>query len=314
MSEAVQPHVLIVMVRYRTPMPQSATIQSLTRAFALDPSLHERYTTLLWDNSPDSLAEPPEHMLYRHDPANSGIAGAFNAAAAHAERHGIPWILLLDQDSELPPDFLRDMAEVATHVDGIPEVAVIAPSVYAQGFPASPHRVLRNRHIPYAAGESGIAPGEATAINSGSMLRVRDLLAIGGYSPLFQLDYSDWYVFHQLHRANKKVWRAGAIRLDHQMTVMDYDNLMSTRRYAELLSAEEAFTDLYRGPLEGSLQTVRLLLRAIKQRLQMANPAFCRMTLHHLVRRLVRTRAQRIDAWRADAESRRRRYTEGVSS
>lgn len=186
----------------------------------------------------------------------------------------------------------------------MPDVAAIVPSVYAQGFPASPHRVLRNHHVPYPAGESGIAPGEATAINSGSLLRVRDVLAVGGYSPLFPLDYSDWYIFHQLHRAGKKVWRAAGIRLDHQMTVMDYDNLMSVQRYRLLLRAEEAFTDLYRSPLEGSLQTLRLALRVAKQRLKWRNPVYSRLTLKCLIRRLFTTRAHRILSWKARCRER----------
>ncbi|AFL90564.1 putative glycosyltransferase [Terriglobus roseus DSM 18391] len=314
MSEPLQPRILVVIVRYRVPVSESATIQSLTRAFAADPSLHDRYTTLLWDNSAEPLTDPPAGMLYRHDPANSGITGAFNASAAYAEQHGFPWILLLDQDSDLPPNFLHDMAEVANHVHNIPEVAAIAPSIYAQGFPASPHRVLRNRHVPYPAGESGIASGEATAINSGSMLRVKDLLAVGGYSAAFQQEYSDWYIFHQLHRAGKKLWRAANIRVDHVMTVMDYDNLLSVKRYGELLAAEEAFNDLYRSSLEGSLQTLRLLLRAAKQRLRLKNPEFSHVTLRRFFRRLATTRGHRIAAWQADAEARRNRYTAGASN
>jgi GT2 family glycosyltransferase len=309
-----QPRILAVTVRYRMPVAESATLNSLSAAFTADPTLNQRYTSMVWDNSPEPLEEAPAGTIYHHDPENSGIAGAFNTSAAYAKEHGYSWILLLDQDSDLPPGFLQGMAKAVTQVHEIAAVAAIAPSVYVKDFLASPHRVLRNRHVPYPKNECGIAPGEAMAINSGSMLRVDDLLAVGGYSRAFQQEYSDWYIFHQLHRAGKKVWRAADIKLQHVMTVMDYDNLLSVKRYQELLAAEEAFVDLYRGKLEGVMQTVRLLLRAAKQRVSLQNPEFSRVTARRFFRRLFTTKRHRISVWESDAEARRHRYTAGTSS
>jgi glycosyltransferase involved in cell wall biosynthesis len=306
--------ILTVTVRYRMPVEESATLKSLAAAFSIDSALHDRYGMLLWDNSPEPLLDPPANTIYHHDPLNSGITGAFNAAATYASEHGYPWILLLDQDSDLPAGFLQEMAKTVRQVHGMPDVAAIAPSVYVKDFLASPHRVLRNRHVPYGDGECGIAPGEAMAINSGSMLRVSDLIAVGGYIQAFQQEYSDWYIFHQLYLAGKKVWRAADIRLQHVMTVMDYDSLLSVKRYRELLDAEEAYTDLYRDPLEGSMQTVRLLARAAKQRLRLKNPEFSRVTLQRFFRRLFSTRKHRIAVWDADGQARRNRYTAGASN
>jgi hypothetical protein len=314
MSEALLPRILIVIVRYRTPIAECATIQTLTRAFVADPSLHDRYTTLLWDNSPEPLADAPADMIYRHDPANSGITGAFNGAAHYAGDNGYPWILLLDQDSNLPNSFLGGMAMQVAHVDSMQEIAAVVPTVYCRGTVMSPHQVFRNRHKPYPPSAEGIAPGECTAINSASILRVRDLLAVGGYSADFQQEYSDWYMYHQLFLTGKKVWHANGIELESEMTIMDYDNLLSPRRYLEFLSAEEAFTDLYRGSLEGSLQTARLLLRVVKQRLKWKNPEYSRLTAKRLIRRLFTTRAHRIAAWQADGRARRTRYTKGASN
>jgi GT2 family glycosyltransferase len=296
--------VLAVVVLYGPAREESATLQSVRDALAADPGLAALYEFLLWDNSPQPLASPPAFAHYVHEAANNGTAGACNGAAKRASKQGYSWMLALDQDTVLPAGFLRDMYNTSLSVSGQPDIAAIAPTVLVGDFVVSPRMMLRNRHRPYPRGESGPASGEAAAINSGTMFRVSDLLAIGGYHPGFWLDYSDWYVFHQFFRAGRKTWRAADIVLHHSMTVMDYDNLMSISRYRNLLTAEEAYTDLYRGPLEGAMQTGRLVLRAAKQRIRFKNPEFSRITVRHLIRRLLTTRAQRITRWEADIASR----------
>ncbi len=312
-ASSLTPRILTVTVRYRMPVPESATLNSLAAAFAKNPALHRRYTMLLWDNSPEPLLDPPANTVYQHDATNSGITGAFNSAAAYAQANGYEWILLLDQDSDLPNGFLEAMADAAVHVNAMEQVAAVVPNVYVKDFLASPHRVLLGRHVPYPAGDTGIAPGEATAINSASMLRVRDLLAVGGYIRAFQQEYSDWYIFHQIYLAGKKVWGAG-VSLQHEMTVMDYDRLLSVKRYRELLDAEEAFVDLYRCRTEGALQTVRLLARTVKQRFKWENPEYSRISFRRFLRRLHTTRKHRLAIWRADGEARAARYTAGASN
>jgi glycosyltransferase involved in cell wall biosynthesis len=286
----------------------------MIRDFANAPSLQDRYGVLLWDNSPEPLEDPPAFMLYQHDAENGGITGAFNGAAQYAQSNGYAWILLLDQDADLPPDFLQKMALEIAGVHGMQEVAAVVPTVHCRGTIMSPHRVFRNHHKPYAPVSPGIAPGECTAINSASALRVRDLLAVGGYTPDFQQEYSDWYIYHQLFLAGKKVWHASDIDVESEMTIMDYDNLLSTRRYVEFLAAEEAFIDLYRGSLEGHMQTARLMMRVVKQRLKWKNPEYSRLTFKRLLRRLVTSRRHRVNTWRNDLAARRARYTKGTSN
>jgi GT2 family glycosyltransferase len=40
-----------------------------------------------------------------HDPANPGVSRAYNRALDYAEKSGSEWLLLLDQDTELPEDY-----------------------------------------------------------------------------------------------------------------------------------------------------------------------------------------------------------------
>ena len=292
--------ILAVVVLYKTTFEDSHTVQSLRKALVNKPELRNSVQVLFWDNSPESIegTEMPFPCLYKHSIKNLGLSGAYNSAAAMADEQGIPWLLLLDQDTRLPESFLPDMLRHAEQLTGRREIAAIAPTVGVGDFVVSPWLVLFNRHRSYADGESQLADGEATAINSGSLLRVKALLAIGGYSEEFWLDYSDRYVYHQLFRKGYRVWRATDIRMQHSMTVMDYDNLMSTWRYKNFIYAEGAFNDLYKGWQENAVQTLRLAARVFRQRKRFKNPEFSRITLRYLFYRLSVSKHRRIKRWR----------------
>ncbi len=291
--------ILAVVIRYETPLADSPTVASLARAFAETPALLGSVQVLVWDNGPepDDPSGLPFPVLYRHAAANAGIAGACNGALAVAEQRGIPWLLPLDQDTTLPPAFLTGMLANADALASRERIAAIVPDVFVGRHRMSPWRVLFNRHEPYPEGEAGIAPGEPAAVNSGSLLRVSALRAIGGYSEAFWLDYSDWYVYHQFFRKGLEVWRAAEVRVEHSMTVMDYDNLMSEWRYRNFLVAESAFNDLYKGRRENAVQTLRLLVRGLRQRQRFRNPLFSRLTWRHWVTRMVTTRGMRVRRW-----------------
>jgi hypothetical protein len=217
-----------------------------------------------------------------------------------ANERGIPWLLLLDQDTSLPEDYLAAMLLNANRLATSLGIAAIVPTVFVGDFAVSPRRMLFNRHKAYPADKLGVADGELAAINSGTLLRVQDLLQIGGYSDQFWLDYSDWYVFHQLFLHGKLTWIASEIRLQHSMTVMDYDNLMSVWRYENFMIAEGAFNDLYKGWAENCMQTARLLARTCKQRIKLKNPEFSRISWRHFCKRLLVGRKERIKRWRME--------------
>jgi GT2 family glycosyltransferase len=156
-----------------------------------------------------------------------------------------------------------------------------------------------------------VAEGEAFAINSGCLMRVAWLKKIGGFSNDFWLDYSDIYACHQIFVRGGKVWRATDAELEHEMTVMDYDRLMSPWRYTNFSHAESAFNDLYKGYAENAMQNLRLLARAIKQRRKYRNPEFSRITLAQLIYRLTVPRRRRIQQWIAAGEERRAKIMRG---
>jgi GT2 family glycosyltransferase len=298
--------ILAVMVRYQTPIEESRTLCGLRDALEKDALLAGSYEVLVWDNSPEPLAEPglPPSFLYRHSKINLGPSGAYNEARRYAREQGHGWMLLLDQDMEIHADGLRALARHRARVESRQEIAAIVPTVCVGNTVVSPRRQLLHRNRVYPAGACGVAEGEAIAINSGSLVRVSALEGIGGFSNDFWLDYSDYYVFHQFYLRGMKVWRAADVTLQHEMAVMDREHPMPPWRYRNFSAAEEAFNDLYKGRLANAFQTLRIFARAVKERAKYRNLEFARIAWEHLIYRLTTSRKRRLQRWRADSDRR----------
>ena len=300
--------ILAVVVRYNTAIDESDTLRSLSKALTEDPDLTRAYKVLIWDNSPAALdldkAEPPLQFEYHHSERNLGVSGAYNGALQYAMLHNCPWMLLLDQDSELGAEFLHTMLKHARELATRPEIVAIAPLVKVGNRVMSPREQLFLTSRGYPEHESGVASGEAIAINSGCLIRTSALQAIGGFSQDFWLDYSDMYVFHQFYRKGGKVWRATDAELQHEMTILDYDRLMSPWRYRNFSYAETAFYDLYKSRLQNLIYYVRLLVRAIRQRRRHQNPVFSQISWQQFIYRVTVRKQERLRRWRVESTRR----------
>jgi len=300
--------ILAVIVRYLMPVSESASLQGIRAAFGSRSDLTEDYSLMVWDNSPKAIqtAELPVNCTYRHTRLNAGVSGAYNGAMEYAIDHGYQWMLLLDQDTKVTERMLHAMRKYARELSAIGEIAAIVPNVYVRGVIISPRHRRLLKDTSYPAGECGIAPGEATAINSGTLIRVESLREIGGYSQDFWLDYSDVYVFHRFFVGGRKVFRAADVEIEHDLSLMDYNRLMTPKRSMNFSEAEAAFHDLFYGPLKNSLLTLRLLARAIKHRLKYEDPEFSIIAWTQFMRRIRLPREDRIAQFRQNASSVRR--------
>ncbi len=229
---------------------------------------------LVYDNSPSAWDGPWEsRWSYRHDPSNGGIRAAYEYALQCAAP-GFRWLLLLDQDSELPPDFLQQLLLAAERCADQPRVAAIVPRVYAGNRQVSPLRVRIGRLDGTL--QTGLLPFEVTCLNSGAALRLEFLRELGGFNPEFWLDYLDYWLFHEIHRRGFEVF-AMETALQHRLSVLDYNHDVSLERYRNILAAEMRFTNRYRPFLERLLFVPRLGARTVKQALKVRDK---RIALH----------------------------------
>lgn len=256
---------LPILVLYNLRLSDSPTyrafLASVTHGFA-DPA-----QLAVYDNSAvRQVTSGEENRLhaYQHDPANGGLAAAYNWGLSIATELGRNWLLLLDQDSELSPDFLAEVREAALQYGVDEQVAAIVPRVRDGAETISPSRVKFGRLTSVPEALTGISHEEVKAINSGSLVRVQFLNSMSGFNRAFPLDSLDHWLFHEIY-ARGKVAAVSSSYLRHDLSVRDYRNKVSVSRYRSILSSEARFVIAYKQGLAIPLYLIRLVLRAAKQ-------------------------------------------------
>jgi GT2 family glycosyltransferase len=292
--------ILAVVVRYKTPLSGSDTIHGLANTFACHPELHEQVGVLVWDNSPMPEENPrlPFAFTYRHSAENLGVSGAYNRAMEHAETLGCPWMLLLDQDTTLETNFLSAMLEYSLDQGKNEDIAAIVPFLFDGERPISPIAMGYAGNKPISPPFFGPYSKAIFAANSGTLMRVASLRAIGGYNESFWLDLSDVVVFHRLWTSGRRTFVAGDLHVQHKVTNNDYDGSMSPQRYRNFISAEGAFWDLYRTTMKNMIQTTRLFARAIRQFRRFRNKNYSKITFTFALGRLFFSRERRLAQWK----------------
>jgi GT2 family glycosyltransferase len=298
-SEPVSIYAVVVL--YKTRPSESVTLRALGAQMDALAEHARRVRILLYDNTPGGCDPGPlsDGVVYEAAPKNGGIAAAYNRALDLAQMERSEWLLTLDQDTHLPPNFLSRMIELVREVDA-DDVGAIVPHLSHGDRLLSPLRIRPWGASYLPRGFTGIGSGETSALNSASMFRVRALRQIGGFDPDFWLDCQDTYVFRQLHRHGKKVQVAGDLQVKHDLSLLSTSGDISAARFRNFLHAESAFCDLYGGWMRRLALTARLAVRLRRQQMQGARPEIRNLTRDALKRRLFHSRARRIREWREE--------------
>jgi glycosyltransferase involved in cell wall biosynthesis len=297
---------LAVVVLYRTTPQASASLRTLLAAFAAAPAGTLKFQILVYDNAPSGV-DPgllPDGVRYQAVSHNAGIASAYNQALKIAEEEHYDWLLTLDQDTLLPPDFLVRVSEAICKVESTPIVATIVPHITGDGKTLSPYWFRGGAIVRwFDKGFTGAPSRDVFAFNSAATIRVTALHQIAGYDPRFWLDNSDAYLFRQLHRHGKQVFVAGNIEVAHDFSMMDMRNRITPARYRNILLAESAFWDLEMGALAALERTARLIVRVYRHLRRKDNPELRAITYEFLRRRIFWTRRSRLQAWETETRA-----------
>jgi GT2 family glycosyltransferase len=238
--------ILAVVVLYNCELSRSHSLSSLLELLKANPELATGFSLVVYDNSPQaqspvSVADFPTH--YVHDPANGGLASAYNFALARAESEEREWLLLLDQDTTLTREFLFELMETSTSLRATPEAAAIVPKLVVEGGIHSPatefiqqmRRQFQPPKQPIASDAVGIMQQPLCAYNSGSTIRVSALRSIGGFPQEFWLDYLDHAVYHALYVRGFRIYVMRA-KLTHEASYSDPDNVPFWRLHNVLMA------------------------------------------------------------------------------
>lgn len=298
----VPARVLAVVVLYKITPQDSVSFQTLEAAHRSVSSEKLFLKTFFFDNTPggQSSAQYPEESIHETPGENSGLAVAYNRALEIAEQEHCDWILTLDQDTELPIDFLSKLCDAVAYVTPLKQVGAVVPLIYDKDTLISPNALSFNIFPKFFSEEFiGISLERSTsAVNSASTVRVSALRAIGGYDPRFWLDYSDAVMYHRLHMNRFRVFVAGNIRVEHELSVLDMKRRVTLQRYEDILGAESAFWD----ECMGSVADVALLIRFAYRLLYKfwgrgGSLEYCRISLRFLCRRLFFSKKHRMATW-----------------
>jgi GT2 family glycosyltransferase len=228
------------------------------------------FSLVIYDNSPESHQVPDIFPVdYVHDPANGGLAAAYNYALARAEETGYEWLLLLDQDTILSSEFLVELTACANGLRAEDKVAAIVPKLMVRGTIVSPaeHFIDFLRHqfrnsVQTLDQATGVQRGRISAYNSGSTLSVRVLRSIGGFPKEFWLDYLDHAVFHALCTRGYGVYVLHAV-LEHDLAESDL-NARPIWRFRNVLQAQSLFVK-HAGSFSDRLLYRLWLLRSVRR-------------------------------------------------
>jgi glycosyltransferase involved in cell wall biosynthesis len=292
--------VLAVVPLYHTQPTGSIGFRSLIAASACCADVG--LAVLLYDNTPSGQESVslPANVRYVAGSSNAGLATAYNRALEIAGAESAKWLLTLDQDTRLPPEFIAKMGAHMAKVEDELSVAAIVPRVVGDGRALSPYW-FRVRAFPtwIAPGYTGIPQEAVFALNSASILRVAALRQAGGYDPWFWMDDSDACMYRRLHRNGKRVYVAGDIVVEHNFSMLDMNRRMTPGRYENIMRAETAFWDLNMNALAGCERTLRLTARLVKHVLRKDDPELRRITRQFLWKRLFQGKQRRIEDWRS---------------
>jgi GT2 family glycosyltransferase len=252
-------NICVIVVLYQRSLAASPTCVSLLN----QEFLGRRDLILVYDNSSCSSPGPiPEGWELVNNASNGGLSAAYSYAIARAKEVGCPWILLLDQDTELPADFLLATHRNVAYVDSRKDVVAVIPIIKAGEIQLSPMLPRIGRENPFT-GRDVVETQWLMAINSGTCIRVEFIESIGGFSPLFWLDYLDHWLFKMIHNQQRSVY-VGSLVLQHDLSVANMNEGMTVQRYRNVLRAERQFTNAYLPPLWRLALIPRLVLRAMK--------------------------------------------------
>lgn len=235
---------LMVIVLYKVTPEQSHAFSSLREHLDTLPSASEEIQVLLYDNSPEPSPAPEVSFscTYLHDPANPGLAHPYNTGLKQAERNGIRWLGLLDQDTIVTREYFEEVLATARGVEGDTSIVALAPKLVQRGHVLSPHwSLLYPKSVLMAS--SGVIEGKVHVFNSGAVLRVDAITDIGGFDEAFPLDYLDHTTFFQLQAKGGRIFLLKSA-LQHELSQTDprrFDSPAFVRRYWPSLEAEHRY-------------------------------------------------------------------------
>ena len=217
--------ILVVIVLYQTELYESKSYQSLSNELETYLSDFQQIDVVIVNNGPTPISCLTDkksarlHLIEQLD--NPGVSKAYNVAGRLAQELGKRWLLLLDQDTELPIGFLSRYVQ---SVEKYPNVPIHTPKLYDGSILVSPcgYKFYRG-HLLTKIDPGKTAMAGRNVLNSGLLVYLDAFWKVGGYDESVDLYFSDFVFFDRL----KKFYSDFAVvdvKLAHNLSSSDYSD------------------------------------------------------------------------------------------
>lgn len=232
---------LIVVVIFECDFDDSITLQRL--------SLRRQKVwcfpdILIYDNSPRSrFSEKYLQTIafYKHDPANNGVAGAYNYALEVGKNEQKEWLMLFDQDTNISDTYFDEMEKC---LEIYPQQTLFCPIVRSGNSIVSPTYYVAEKPIKPRRLKPGLLKTKFyTIINSGITIQLRELDSLGGYDSDLPLDLSDHNFFRKYKKKHEKFVLIDAVNLHDLSSESDitFDAVYS--RFKKYYNSVQTYSD-----------------------------------------------------------------------
>lgn len=184
--------ILFVIVLYKQRLNESLAYQCVKKQ--LEEGKHIDLQIYVHDNSCEEYcyANLPEYVHYYNDMKNSGLSRAYNNAAKYAFDNGLNWMILLDQDTYLPEDFVKNYVKTIRNYPAIQLFSSLV-EIGNKEIYLSPAKYGIKKINPTYKSYIGIQSlYNVGVINSGLCVNIGLFIRAKGYDENVYLDFSDF--------------------------------------------------------------------------------------------------------------------------
>jgi len=272
---------IIVIVLYKTKIEDSIAYNTLiSNALVLDFD----YELLVYNNSGLDIEVPisNNYVLYNSE-NNSMLNAAYNYAYIYAKKVRADWLLLLDQDTVITSKYLDKLSDfILGKIDS--KIVAAVPLLKSGDKILSPKLISKIGWWQNDISTVGCQKvGRVTAFNSLCLLRISFIESIGGFSDQYPLDMLDHWLFNQIRINEKNVYIIDST-IEHNLSLLTYEDSISLQRHVTFLNAERLFIKNELTFFHYFFYKFRLFLRLIRQILVFKNKEYPKITLKILLK------------------------------
>jgi predicted glycosyltransferase involved in capsule biosynthesis len=267
----------IVLVLYRQKLENSLSYKTLCEFISI---LSCNYELLIYNNSSEICIEENPSYIVVNSKQNVMLAGAYNYALQRAITYNREWLLLLDQDTYLSKEYFEQINKALLYKN----IVAIIPKLFSGQIHLSPksYYPLFGPWIKMInINKGGVIKNKTIqAFNTSALISVDTLRKIGGFPAHFPLDGLDTYVFYRFGKSKEQFYLMD-VDLQHDLSVLDYQNKMTIQRYFSIIDSEYRFAKLL-GVISIMLFKFRLVLRLLAQLLVKEKRLYISLTIKYL--------------------------------